>query len=127
MDAADLRRILTEPVFNLLAQQSAMLSVEGVDLTFATEAIDEIARLAAEVNRTIENIGARRLHTVVEKVMEDVSYEASDLVAAAAVAAAADGSGSASAAKLKVVIDVPLVHKKVLPMLERSDLSRFIL
>ena len=132
LDAADLRRILTEPVFNLLAQQAALLAVEGVDLTFAPEAIDEIARLAAEVNRTVENIGARRLHTVIEKVVEDVSYEAADLVAQAALLPApAEGAvalGAAVAApRLSIVVDVPLVRRKVLPMLERTDLSRFIL
>lgn len=133
LDAADLRRILTEPAFNLLAQQAALLAVEGVDLSFAPEAVDEIARLAAEVNRTVENIGARRLHTVIEKVIEDVSYEAADLVAGAGVPAAEGGAATGAIAaapaapRLAIVVDVPLVRRKVLPMLERTDLSRFIL
>lgn len=91
------------------------------------------------MNRTVENIGARRLHTIIERVIEDVSYEAADLVAAVATtprpepdqaATAGDapvGVTSASPSPLSIVVDVPLVRRKVLPMLERTDLSRFIL
>jgi ATP-dependent protease HslVU (ClpYQ) ATPase subunit len=103
----------------------------------------EIARLAAEINRTVENIGARRLHTVIEKVMEDISFDASERAAAAAATAAAapvaspEGAtttssdtpvvAAAGSASTTVAVDVALVRKKLLPMLERTDLSRFIL
>ena len=66
LDASDLERILTEPKYNLLEQQRALMAAEGVVLEFEKEAVTELARLAAEINRTVENIGARRLHTVIE-------------------------------------------------------------
>ena len=110
LDAKDLERILIEPKFNLLEQQRSLLSSENVDLEFSPDAIKEIARLAADINRTVENIGARRLHTVIEKIMEDISFNAPDL-----------------AGKQKVVVDRALVRQKLLPMLEKTDLSKFIL
>jgi len=73
----DMYRILTEPDSHLIKQQRALLATESVDLRFTDEAIREIAKIAYEVNQTIENIGARRLHTVIEKVLEDVSFNAS--------------------------------------------------
>lgn len=110
LDAADLRRILTEPSFNLLAQQRALMAAEGVTLTFTDDAITAIARMAAEVNRTVENIGARRLHTVIERIMEDVSFAAPDMQRGAAV-----------------TVDAALVTAKLAPLLTRTDLSKFIL
>ena len=71
-------RILTEPVTNLLRQHVSLLATEDVSLEFEDDAVREVARIAAEVNRTIENIGARRLHTVLERIVEEVSYEASE-------------------------------------------------
>jgi ATP-dependent HslUV protease ATP-binding subunit HslU len=72
----DMYRILTEPESHLIKQHRALLGTESVDLRFTDEAIKEIAKIASEVNQTIENIGARRLHTVLEKVLEDVSFNA---------------------------------------------------
>merc|ERR1719502_1498272 len=72
----DLYRILTEPVNNLIKQQKALLETEKVVLDIGDDAIREIARVAAEVNRSVENIGARRLHTIVERIVEDISFEA---------------------------------------------------
>ncbi len=74
LDAKDLERILTETKFNMLEQQRALLEAEGVDVVFEREAITEIAKLAADINSNVENIGARRLHTVIEKIMEDFSF-----------------------------------------------------
>jgi ATP-dependent HslUV protease ATP-binding subunit HslU len=74
----DLYRILVEPEFNLILQQRVLLRTEGVDLRFTNDAIRELARCASEANRTVENIGARRLQTVMETVLEDVSYYASN-------------------------------------------------
>jgi len=76
----DLYRILTEPVANLIRQQTELLATEGVTLKFENDAIREIARMAAQVNRTVENIGARRLHTVVERIMEELSFDAAEMV-----------------------------------------------
>jgi ATP-dependent HslUV protease ATP-binding subunit HslU len=130
LEAKDLERILTETKFSMLEQQKALLGAEGVSLEFEPEAVTEIARLAAEVNRAVENIGARRLHTVIERIMEDISYNATDMVSEAKKKAAAAAGGldaAASSGAAKVVVDKALVQKKLLPMLERSDFSKFIL
>ena len=119
LDAKDLERILTETKFNLLEQQQALLRTEGVEVTFAPEAITEIARLAADINKTVENIGARRLHTVIEKLMEEISFSAHELGGAAASA----GGGE----KATILIDVDLVRKKLAPLQEKGDLKKFIL
>lgn len=108
LDEKALNRILTEPEFNLIKQQIALMKTEGIDLEFTTEAISEISRLAAEVNQTIENIGARRLHTVIEKIIEEISFNC-------------DNHNG------KVIITPDQVESKLRPMLKKTDLSRFIL
>ncbi|WP_207485388.1 ATP-dependent protease ATPase subunit HslU [Arenibaculum pallidiluteum] len=105
----DFRRILTEPEASLLRQYKALMATEQVTLDFTEEAIDELARLAAEINGTVENIGARRLHTVLERLLEEISFTASD------------NSGQT------VVIDGELVRRRVAELARNSDLSRFIL
>ncbi|KAJ8598708.1 hypothetical protein CTAYLR_010739 [Chrysophaeum taylorii] len=107
---ADMYRILTEPVSNLLAQQQALLATEHIQLEFSDDAIREIARVAYLANRTIENIGARRLHTCVERIMDDVSFEATDY---------APGT--------LITIDKAYVQRKVDDFLVKSDLSKYIL
>merc|ERR1712195_356857 len=79
LSSGELHRILTEPETNLIYQQKELLATEGVSLEFDDDAIVEIANIGAEVNRTIENIGARRLHTVIEKLVEKISFEAADM------------------------------------------------
>ena len=74
----DFRRILTEPEANLITQYTALMKTEGVDLSFEPEAIEAIADLAVQVNDSVENIGARRLHTVIERVLDEISFTASD-------------------------------------------------
>jgi len=74
----DFKRILTEPRASLVEQYRALMKAEGVALTFTTEAIDRIAEIAWKVNESTENIGARRLHTVMEKLLDEVSFEAGD-------------------------------------------------
>ena len=74
----DFRRILTETEASLIKQYAALMQAEGVDLDFADDAISAIARVAAKVNGTVENIGARRLQTVMERVLDDVSFTAPD-------------------------------------------------
>jgi ATP-dependent HslUV protease ATP-binding subunit HslU len=75
----DLKRILTEPKNALLKQYEALLATEGIALTFTPDAVDSIARFAEEVNSKMENIGARRLHTIVEKLLDEISFEGPDL------------------------------------------------
>lgn len=76
LEEGELKRILTEPTYNMLVQNREMLATEEVHLEVEESAVSAIARIAAELNRNVENIGARRLHTVLEKVLEDVNYNA---------------------------------------------------
>jgi ATP-dependent HslUV protease ATP-binding subunit HslU len=105
----DLKRILTEPEASLVKQYRALIGVEGVTLDFADDAIDALADLAADINRTVENIGARRLHTVMEKLLEEISFTASDR------------GGTA------ITVDAALVNARVAPLAANADLSKFIL
>ena len=79
LSVADFKRILTEPQSSLIKQYSALLGAEGIKVDFTENAIDELAEVAYKVNSSTENIGARRLHTIVEKVLEELSFEASEL------------------------------------------------
>jgi ATP-dependent HslUV protease ATP-binding subunit HslU len=105
----DLRRILTEPEANLVRQTQALMRTENVDIVFADDAIDAVADAAVEVNAAVENIGARRLQTVLEKVVEDISFRASDL------------------AGQTVHIDGGYVRDRIGDLAKNADLSRFIL
>ncbi len=105
----DFRRILTETEASLLKQYTALLATEGVNLVFAEGAITAIARAAFEVNANVENIGARRLQTVLERVLDEVSFTATDR------------------AGETVTIDAALVEKEVGGLSRNADLSRFIL
>ncbi|MFZ5828175.1 MAG: ATP-dependent protease ATPase subunit HslU [Bacillota bacterium] len=105
----DFVRILTEPENALTRQYAALLAVDGVSIHFTDDGIREIARLAAQVNETTENIGARRLHTVLEKLLEQLAFEAPD------------------AAPSKVVIDQRYVAGKLAEVVANQDISRFIL
>ncbi len=109
LTAADFERILCEPKDALTKQYQALLAVEGVDLDFEEEAVEEIARIAYELNQTTENIGARRLVTVMEKLTEDISFEADSL------------RGK------RVVIDRKTVINRLAEIVEDPDLSRYIL
>jgi ATP-dependent HslUV protease ATP-binding subunit HslU len=106
---ADFVRILTEPENALTRQYTALLATESVDLVFRDDAVHEIARMAAEVNERTENIGARRLHTVMERLLDQVSFDAPEM------------SGQ------QVVVDAALVRARLASILEDQDLSRFIL
>jgi ATP-dependent HslUV protease ATP-binding subunit HslU len=106
----DFRRILTETEASLIKQYVALLATEGVTLGFEADAIDELARLAVEINTTIENIGARRLHTVLERLLEEISFEATDM-----------SPGSV------VTIDRAYVRNHVAELAKNADLSKFIL
>jgi ATP-dependent HslUV protease ATP-binding subunit HslU len=105
----DFRRILTEPEANLIRQNQALMATEGVTLTFTPDAIDALADAAVAVNGAVENIGARRLATVLEKVVEEISFTA------------ADRAGET------IVIDGVYVRDRVEALAQNADLSRFIL
>ena len=105
----DLKRILTEPENSLIRQYVALLGTEKVTLEFEDEAIDTISDLAAEVNQAVENIGARRLHTVMEKLLEEISFEATDR-----------GGDT-------IAIDKAYVEDRVSDLAKDTDLSKFIL
>jgi len=110
LNQKDLVRVLTEPKNALTRQYSALLLTEGVQLTFEASGVEELARVAQQMNETAQNIGARRLHTVLEKVLEDLSFQASEL------------GGEKS-----VRIDAAYVRGKLEAVLKDEDLSRYIL
>ena len=105
----DFRRILTEPEASLVKQYKALLATEKVEIDFTPEAIDELARLSSEINETVENIGARRLHTVMEKLLEEISFTASDKPGQ------------------KISIDAAYVRERVGTLAKSGDLSKFVL
>ena len=105
----DFIRILKEPDYSLIKQYKALLKTENVDLEFTEDGIDTIANLATEVNSTVENIGARRLHTIIEKVLDDISFTATDK------------SGE------KIIINSEYVTKNLGELVKDTDLSKFIL
>ena len=106
----DFKQILTDTEASLIKQYVALLATEGVTLSFAEEAIDEIASVAVDINTSVENIGARRLHTVLERLLEELSFAASDM-----------SSGST------VAIDREYVRSHVSALAKNADLSKFIL
>ncbi|HEY4471166.1 MAG TPA: ATP-dependent protease ATPase subunit HslU [Stellaceae bacterium] len=110
LDRSDLRRILTEPEASLVKQYRALLATEGVELDFRPDAIDEIALLAEQINSTVENIGARRLHTILERLLEEISFTASD-----------KPHGT------EIVVNADYVRERVGELAKNADLSRFIL
>ncbi len=105
----DFKRILTETEASLIKQYTALLATEGVKLTFTPDSIDVLARMTVQVNSTVENIGARRLQTMMEKLLEEVSFSAPDR------------SGQ------EIVIDGPFVEKQIADLARNADLSRFVL
>ncbi|MBY0281906.1 MAG: ATP-dependent protease ATPase subunit HslU [Alphaproteobacteria bacterium] len=105
----DFVRILTEPEANLIRQSKALMETEGLSLRFTDDAINEIATLAADINQNVENIGARRLHTILEKLLEEISFDASDME------------------KKSLEITLQDVRDKVSPLARNQDLSKFIL
>jgi ATP-dependent HslUV protease ATP-binding subunit HslU len=105
----DFRRILTEPEASLIKQYIALMKTEGVELEFTDDAIDALADIAVSVNSSVENIGARRLQTVMERVLDELSYNAPDMD------------------KQHVTVDAPYVEKHIGDLAKNTDLSRFIL
>jgi ATP-dependent HslUV protease ATP-binding subunit HslU len=102
-------RILTEPRNALLLQYMALLRTENIDVVFEDDAVAEIARMAEEVNNKTENIGARRLHTLMERLLEDILFDAPDMQ------------------EHRIVIDKNYVEDKLKDIKDNEDLSRYIL
>ncbi len=109
LTSADFVRILTEPDSSLTEQYSALLQTEGVSVSFSTDGVRRIAEVAYQVNQSTENIGARRLHTVMERLLETISFEASDK------------SG------LELVVDSTYVDRQLGKLVIDEDLTRYIL
>ena len=109
LDVEDFKRILLEPETSLIKQYIALMETEGVTLEFTDDAIDEIAAVAAEVNQNVENIGARRLHTILERVLDEISFTATDRPGET------------------VIIDATYVGDNMGDLAKNADLSKFIL
>ena len=109
LNSEDFKRILKEPDNSLIKQYKALLNTENVDLDFTDDGIDTIANIANEVNSTVENIGARRLHTIIERVLDEISFTATDR------------SGE------KITIDSDYIKKNIGELVKDTDLSKFIL
>ena len=105
----DFKRILKEPDNSLIKQYKALLNTENVNLEFTDDGIDMLAKISAEVNSSVENIGARRLHTIIEKVLDDVSFNATDR------------------AGQTVTINEKYVQDNLGNLVKDTDLSKFIL
>ena len=109
LTSEDFKRILKEPDNSLIKQYKALLKTENVDLEFSEDGIDTIANIATEVNSTVENIGARRLHTIIERILDDISFTATDR------------------AGEKITINSEYVNKNLDELVKDTDLSKFIL
>ena len=109
LTSEDFKRILREPDFSLIKQYVALLKTENVDLEFSDDGIDAIANIASEVNATVENIGARRLHTIIEKILDEISFTATDR------------------AGEKIIINKEYINKNLDNLVKDTDLSKFIL
>jgi ATP-dependent HslUV protease ATP-binding subunit HslU len=134
----DFLRILTEPRASLTKQAIALLETEGLKLEFAPEALEEMARFAFQVNESTENIGARRLHTILEKVLDEISFEAPDMMKAAAgdgpvsdkvpalMERQVEGADPGTVERV-LVVDRAYVDRQVEGIVKNQDLSRYIL
>lgn len=109
LEREDFRRILTEPEASLIVQYTALMGTEDVKLTFTDDAIEALADLAVEINSTVENIGARRLHTLMEKLLEEISFTASDTPGK------------------EIEITAAVVQENIQDLAKNADLSRYIL
>jgi ATP-dependent HslUV protease ATP-binding subunit HslU len=105
----DFKRILTEPKNALIKQYKALMETEGITLEITEDAIDEVANFAFKVNETTEDIGARRLHTILEKVLDEISFEGPDLK------------------EKRQTVDADYVRKMLADIVKNEDLSRYIL
>lgn len=142
LTVGDFLRILTEPRASIVKQSVALLETEGLHLEFTSEALEEMARFAFEVNETTENIGARRLHTIMERVLDEISFHAPDLVKKANGSGATEPANGVDTSKLPpltrkndsstspeylLTVDRGYVQQQVAAIVQNHDLSRYIL
>jgi len=141
LTVGDFLRILTEPRASIVKQAVALLETEGLALEFTPDALDEMAHFAFQVNENTENIGARRLHTIMERVLDEISFHAPDLVKAANAnqAPSSDGAGNSKLPALTrrtqtgtgpeftLTVDRTYVQQQVAAIVQNQDLSRYIL
>jgi ATP-dependent HslUV protease ATP-binding subunit HslU len=132
----DFLRILTEPKASLTKQAIALLETEGMKLEFAPEALEEMASFAFTVNEQTENIGARRLHTILEKVLEEISFVAPEMMKPGAAAVegvpalverVVERAGAEPVTERVLVVDRAYVQRQVADIVKNQDLSRYIL
>jgi ATP-dependent HslUV protease ATP-binding subunit HslU len=137
----DFLRILTEPRASLVKQSIALLETEGLKLEFASEALEEMARFAFQVNESTENIGARRLHTIMEKVLDEISFHAPDIVKPPPPAAhdsqpetkqpnlpaLHERTNDKGATEKVLTVTREYVQQQVASIVKNQDLSRYIL
>ena len=109
LNSEEFKRILKEPDNSLIKQYKALLKTENVELEFTEDGIDTIATIANEVNSTVENIGARRLHTIIERVLDEISFTATDR------------------AGEKITVDSKYIQENIGELVKDTDLSKFIL
>jgi len=138
LTVADFLRILTEPRASLVKQATALLETEGLTLEFAPEALEEMANFAFQVNETTENIGARRLHTIMEKVLDEISFQAPDMVKASSGSSVSLSDGtkplpvlierkSEKGTERVLRVEREYVQQQVADIVKNQDLSRYIL
>jgi ATP-dependent HslUV protease ATP-binding subunit HslU len=109
LEKEDFKRILVEPEASLIKQYKALMKTEQVNLEFTEDAIDRLADMAVTINQTVENIGARRLQTVLEKLLEEISFKASEIPGE------------------QITIDAEMVDNRLKDLAKNKDLSKFIL
>lgn len=134
LNAEDMYHVLTTPSFSMVKQQQALMKTEGIDLHFTERSLRYIAEVAVEVNNSIENIGARRLHTIMERIVEDISFNAPDFKSnrdskdhSVTNATTCTNNDSLKTGDIEVVIDKEDVEKTVSDLIQKRDLMKYVL
>lgn len=124
----EMHSILTVPEYNMVRQQQSLMRTEGIELTFTEEALRHVAAMAVEVNNTLDNIGARRLHTIMERIVEEISFDAPDHYRKIVEAGGDDPSSSPSSSKMvEVIIGKDDVDRVVNDLMQKTDLMKYVL
>jgi ATP-dependent HslUV protease ATP-binding subunit HslU len=127
LDADDFLRILTEPAYSAVAQQRLLLGAEGVSLRVTEPALRAIAVAAERANARTDDIGARRLHAVLERLLEEASFRAPELGKKAAAAAAAEDGGATTTTGCEYVVDADMVEAAMAEVFREEDVAKYIL
>ena len=127
----EMHSILTVPEYNMVRQQQSLMRTEGIELTFTEEALRHVAAMAVEVNNTLDNIGARRLHTIMERIVEEISFDAPDhyrkIVEAGGDDPSSSSSSSSSSKVVEVIIGKDDVDRVVNDLMQKTDLMKYVL